>query len=225
MIANVPAINVALLFISGFFCLLFPIALMIIWKVKNRSARLIAVLAGAVTFIAWALFLEQMLHMVMLPLVQGTVVLYTVYGTLAAGIFEETGRFVTYKLFLRKTTAEGNPADSVMYGIGHGGIEAVMILSLNLISYGALAALINAGQGEELLGAMLSTVPRGAGGSGADPAGGISPQYADVLHRIVHRACACNNAAHHAFRDGVCGGSQQEISVALPCVHPRTCAV
>lgn len=159
MIESVPAINVALLMISGLFCLLFPIALLIVWKIRNRSARLLAALAGAVTFFVWVLCLEQALHMVMLPLVQNSVLLYTVYGALAAGVFEETGRFVTYKLFLRKTTAEGNPADAVMYGIGHGGIEAVMILSVNLLTYGMIALMINAGQGEAILGAMMATVP------------------------------------------------------------------
>ncbi|MBQ8194378.1 MAG: YhfC family intramembrane metalloprotease [Oscillospiraceae bacterium] len=159
MIEHVPALNVALLFISGLFCLIFPIALLIVWKIKNRSAKLIAALAGAVTFFAWALCLEQALHMVMLPLVQGSAVLYTIYGALAAGVFEETGRFVTYKLFLRKTTAEGNPADAVMYGIGHGGIEAVMLLSVNLLTYGMIAVMINAGMGETILGAMMASVP------------------------------------------------------------------
>lgn len=159
MIEQVPALNVVLLFISGLFCLLFPIALLIVWKVKNKSARLLAALAGAITFFVWALCLEQLLHMVMLPLVQGSAVLYTIYGALAAGVFEETGRFVTYKLFLKKTTAEGDPANSVMYGIGHGGIEAVLLLSMNLITYGAIALLINAGQGETILGAMMASVP------------------------------------------------------------------
>ena len=159
MIAHVPAINVALLFISGLFCFLFPIALLVIWKIKNKSARLLAALAGAVTFFVWAMCLEQALHMVMLPFVQGSAALYTIYGALAAGVFEETGRFVTYKLFLKKTTAEGNPADAVMYGIGHGGIEAVMLLAFNFLSYGAIAVMINEGQADALLDLMMSAVP------------------------------------------------------------------
>ncbi len=159
MIEQVPALNIALLIISGLFCLLMPIAVLIIWKIKNKSAKLIAALAGAITFFVWVLCLEQALHMVMLPLVQNSVVLYTIYGALAAGVFEETGRFVTYKLFLRKTTAEGNPADSVMYGIGHGGIEAVMVLSANLLTYAGIAVMINMGQGDAILDSMMASVP------------------------------------------------------------------
>ncbi len=159
MIEQVPSINIALLIISGLFCLLMPIAILVIWKIKNKSSKLIAALAGAVTFFVWALCLEQALHMVMLPLVQGSTVMYTIYGALAAGIFEETGRFVTFKLFLRKTTTEGNPADSVMYGIGHGGIEAVMILSVNLLTYSGIAVLINMGQGEIIIDSMMASVP------------------------------------------------------------------
>lgn len=159
MIEHVPAVNVVLLIVSGLFCLLMPITILIIWKIKNKSAKVTSALAGAVTFFVWALCLEQLLHTVMLPIVQGSVVLYTIYGALAAGVFEETGRFVTYKLFLKKTTAEGNPANSVMYGIGHGGIEAVMVLSLNLLTYAMIAVMINAGQGELIIGSMMGSVP------------------------------------------------------------------
>ncbi len=159
MIEQVPSINIALLIISGLFCLLMPIAILVIWKIKNKPSKLIAALAGAVTFFVWALCLEQALHMVMLPLVQGSTVMYTIYGALAAGIFEETGRFVTFKLFLRKTIAEGNPANSVMYGIGHGGIEAVMILSVNLLTYAGIAVLINMGQGGIIIDSMMTSVP------------------------------------------------------------------
>lgn len=159
MIEKVPAINIAMLIISGLFCLLMPVAILIILKIKNKSSKLIAALAGAVTFFVWALCLEQLLHTVMLPLVQGNVVLYTIYGALAAGVFEETGRFVTYKFFLKKTTAEGNPANSIMYGIGHGGIEPVIIMSLNMLTYAAIAILINMGQGQPIIDSIIGSVP------------------------------------------------------------------
>lgn len=151
---NIPQLNIILLIVAGLFCTLLPVAVLIIWKLKNKSSRLICALAGAATFVVWALVLEQMLHMVMLPVVQGSTLAYTVYGALAAGLFEETGRFVTFKLFLRKTTQEGKPENAVMFGIGHGGIESILIIGVNMISFAAMAIMINAGQSELIFGGL-----------------------------------------------------------------------
>ena len=47
------------------------------------------------------------------------------YGGLMAGVFEETGRYVSFKWFLKKET---RIQDGLSYGIGHGGIEAMLIV-------------------------------------------------------------------------------------------------
>lgn len=59
---------------------------------------------------------------------------------LTAGLFEEVGRYVGYRLFMRREEKTWNKA--VMYGIGHGGVEAVLLVGLpalfsivNLIFY------------------------------------------------------------------------------------------
>ena len=154
MIESIPVLNIIMLIAAGLFCTLMPVGLMVLWKLRHKDSKLIFALAGAATFVIWALFHEQALHMVVLPYVQNSVVLYTVYGCLAAGVFEETGRFVAYKLFLRKTTAEGNPENAVMFGIGHGGIESVLIIGVNMISFAAMAMMINAGQSDMIFGQL-----------------------------------------------------------------------
>lgn len=52
---------------------------------------------------------------------------------LTAGLFEEVGRYVGYRLFMRRE--EKTWSKAVMYGIGHGGIESVVLIgTLGLLS-------------------------------------------------------------------------------------------
>lgn len=132
--------TVAALVIGAILAFGIPIAAVIVFKVKNREVWLPSALIGAGTFIAFALILEQILHAIMLPVVQNSVLLYTVYGALAAGVFEETGRFVAYKTLMKNHLSVKN---GVMMGIGHGGIEAIIIVGLTFFSYAALTIMVN----------------------------------------------------------------------------------
>lgn len=78
--------------------------------------------------------------------------LYATYGAFAAGIFEEVGRFVGYKFFLKGQTER---KDGLAYGIGHGGIEAVLVGGLAAIQNLSLSMLVNKGILETSLGASV----------------------------------------------------------------------
>ena len=57
------------------------------------------------------------------------------YLTLAftAGLFEEVGRYIGYRVFMRRE--EKTWSKAVMYGIGHGGIESIVLIgALGLLS-------------------------------------------------------------------------------------------
>ncbi len=129
------------LFVGGLLALIIPLAAAVIFKLKNRETWLPGVFIGAGTFIVFAMILERLLHLVMMPLVQGNVLLTCVYGALAAGIFEETGRFVAYKTLMRKHYSTKN---AVYMGIGHGGFEAILLLGINFISFAFSALAVNA---------------------------------------------------------------------------------
>lgn len=133
--------TVALLFIGGALGIIIPVGAAVIFKLKNREAWLPGVFIGAGTFIVFAMVLEQLLHAAMLPIVSGNAVLMSVYGALAAGIFEETGRFVAYKALMRRHYSAKN---ALYMGIGHGGCEALLLVGVNFISYGSIALTVNA---------------------------------------------------------------------------------
>lgn len=144
--------TIAAFLVGGILAILIPIAAPIIFKLKNKDVKLWYFFIGAATFVAFALILEQILHYFMLSTIQNSgVVFYTLYGALCAGIFEETGRFLAFKLFCKN---ENDPRASIMYGLGHGGVEAVVLVGITLISYAVTAMTVNALGTEALFGAL-----------------------------------------------------------------------
>ena len=74
--------------------------------------------------------------------------LYAIYGGLAAALFEECGRWIAMKFCLKKHLTREN---ALMYGAGHGGIEAFLILGMSSMSNLLTAAMINGGLMETAL--------------------------------------------------------------------------
>ena len=128
-----------------------PIAAAIFAK-RKLKAKMLPILIGAGTFVVFALILESALHLTMQNVfgeqLLGNVWFYALYGGLAAGLFEETGRFLAMKLLMKKTLCKEN---AIMYGVGHGGIESIMVVGLSYISNLILSFMINGGQLEAIL--------------------------------------------------------------------------
>lgn len=126
------------------------------WLVKKQNARLKTILIGAATFIVFALLLEPIVHQLVLKgpygkTIMGNIWYYALYGGLAAGLFEETGRFLAMKFLLKKEPSKALPA--VAYGVGHGGVEMMLIFGVTMISNIVLSVMINTGASDTLLAA------------------------------------------------------------------------
>lgn len=136
---------------SGLISVTVPIVLLIYWKTKT-GAKISTFFTGCATFVLFALILEQILHTIVLNstgnAITENVWIYGLYGGLCAGVFEEVGRLLAMKFILKKRL---NKENAIMYGLGHGGIEAIMICSLTMLSNIALSVTINAGGLEEIL--------------------------------------------------------------------------
>ncbi len=120
------------------FSIVFPLGCMLWWK-KRSGEKIGPFAVGALCFLLFAMFLEQISHTIFLvinsPLsrfIRGSAVAYMLYGALAAGFFEETGRLIGFKVMLKPHTEK---ECSVAYGIGHGGIEVVVVLGLTYLVY------------------------------------------------------------------------------------------
>ena len=127
------------------FSIALPIGLMLLFR--RKGGKWTTFLVGAATFVLFAMFLEPILHNLvsrspLWAVLQGNIWLYGLYGGLAAGVFEETGRFLAFKLVLKK---EREPITALSYGAGHGGIEAILLVGLTMVSNLMLAALVSSG--------------------------------------------------------------------------------
>lgn len=127
------------------------------WMVKKYNVKVRTILIGAGVFVLFALVLETILHQVVLkgsigPTITGNVWYYALYGGLAAGIFEETGRFLAMKFLLKDEPSGAKTA--VAYGIGHGGIEMLIIFGFSMVSNLVIASMINLGQADTILSAL-----------------------------------------------------------------------
>ena len=124
--------------IIGILSVVIPVGAVIFYKLRCREAPLSAAFTGAGVFFLFVVVLESLLHQAVTPLVQGNTVALVLYGALAAGLFEETGRFIAFKTILRKKTA---PQTAIMYGLGHGGFEWLFICGTTALSALVIAAM------------------------------------------------------------------------------------
>lgn len=144
----VSASAIAGMILSMIVTLLGPVILLIVWKVKKKCGLLPA-LAGALTFIIAALVLENIPKYFLFAdenAVSGYILshswAYSLASALLAGIFEESGRYITMRFFLKKYSARET---AVSYGIGHGGIECMLLIGFGMLSNLILAFAINGG--------------------------------------------------------------------------------
>ena len=131
-----------------------PIALFIAGRVKLK-ARISSFFIGAGTYLLFAMLLEQLLHVLVIQFcglnAQSRPWLYYVYAALAAAVFEETGRLIAMKFWMKKWLDFPN---ALMYGIGHGGVEAILIGGLPGISNLVSMLMINSGAMQNTLSAL-----------------------------------------------------------------------
>ncbi len=59
-----------------------------------------------------------------------------------AGLFEETGRYIAFRRFLK---TERSFRVGVMFGLGHGGIESILLVGLSLVGSAVVYALVSHG--------------------------------------------------------------------------------
>ena len=124
------------------------------WMIKKYKVRLSTILIGAATFIVFALVLEALVHKIVLggslgATIQGKTLYYALYGGLMAGLFEETGRFLSMKFLMKKEPTTVLPG--LAYGAGHGGVEMLFVFGVSMISNLVMSVMINAGQLETIV--------------------------------------------------------------------------
>jgi uncharacterized membrane protein YhfC len=103
---------------------------------------------------------------------------FMLFSSLTAGLFEEIGRWAGYRWLLR---GDRSARTGVMFGVGHGGLESMLLVGLSLA--GALVAAVLASQGK-LPEPALSAVRAQLGGLA--PATALAGGFERVSALLVH---------------------------------------
>ena len=157
MTYTVPWLSVGFMLLAMWMGVVIPLVLYLFVR-KRFPCGGSAFWVGCGVMFLFAFVLEQAVHYLVLngpmgPTVQENIWLYSLYGGLMAGLFEETGRFVAFRTVLRKHRDRDQTA--LMYGAGHGGFEAFWLLTIGMLNNLIFAVLLNTGN-EQLITANLS---------------------------------------------------------------------
>jgi uncharacterized membrane protein YhfC len=120
---------------------------------KKYNAKFIPMIIGAVAFIIFALVLERSIHLIVFKIfpLREKPLIYILYGVFMAGIFEETARLISFKILKKKYAGIET---GLSYGIGHGGMEAILVAGISMIVAIVFSVLINTGSTEAITGKL-----------------------------------------------------------------------
>lgn len=154
MTATVPYASIALMAVSACLMLFFPIGLYISRR-KRMGFRFFPLVLGSAVFILFAAVIEQLTirSLFSIAAVQGFLTsrawIYALFGGLMAGLFEESGRLCAFFFILNRR--HDNLGSAISYGIGHGGIETVLVAFLPMVGNLISSVMVNTVGAESLL--------------------------------------------------------------------------
>jgi uncharacterized membrane protein YhfC len=137
---QVSVFSIVFMAISAIISIGLPIFLFVFLH-KKYNAKFLPMIIGAVAFIIFALILEQIVHSIVYKnfSLREKPLLFILYAPFMAGIFEETARFISFKILKKKFTGIST---GLSYGIGHGGIESVLLAGFSMMAGLVLSILI-----------------------------------------------------------------------------------
>lgn len=152
----ISALSITGMIFSFLLAVSIPI-LMAVFFYKRFPYRLSSLFIGAAVFVVSQFILRQPLMRLLtisdLHKAMSTNFLYlVVFYALSAGLFEESGRYVAFRLNRKKGLDWPN---AVAMGIGHGGIEAILLAGLGQLNNIVMAIMIQNGSFDEKFAAVL----------------------------------------------------------------------
>ena len=160
MNTTVPTLTIICIAISALAGIAIPVTLFLVYRKKYR-ADILPFFIGCAVFFLFAGLFEGAINRFILSSSIGAAIKSNlwfcgIFFGLMAGLFEETGRYVAYKTVLKKKL--GNDRNALMYGAGHGGIEAFYLLVFSMVSNLYIAYMLNAGMAETLTASVTDPV-------------------------------------------------------------------
>lgn len=168
-----------------------PTAIAVVWC-KKKGQPFGTFLIGGAVFFVFVYVVEAFINSKWLfspntavgKTVLSTPALYVIVGALMAGVFEETGRLIAFKFFLKNKTEKET---AITYGLGHGGFEVILLVGVSGISNIATALLINSPAWETTLQETAKVAPDQLATLEALPAALASVTFGALLLSFVER--------------------------------------
>ncbi|MBR4396079.1 MAG: YhfC family intramembrane metalloprotease [Eubacteriaceae bacterium] len=145
---TVPQASMACMWISCAAAFIIPAALLIYLR-KRQKADIFPFFAGCGVMLLFAFVFESACARALFSSavgakIQSSPFLYSLIGGAMAGLFEETGRYAAFRTVLNKY--KGKDQNALMYGAGHGGFEAAVVLGIAMINNLTYSVLLNTGR-------------------------------------------------------------------------------
>jgi uncharacterized membrane protein YhfC len=109
----------------------------LIYLIMTKRKNLKSYFCGALVFLISQIFLRIPIIQNVLPKMNWYIsltafypIIYCIFLGITAGIFEEVGRFLGFRFLLKKNRTW---RDGIAFGIGHGGIEAILFTGISSI--------------------------------------------------------------------------------------------
>ena len=130
--------------LAGVLCMALPVVAAVAWH-RRTGAPYLPFLYGTIVFIVFQLVLRVPWQV---PLAlwamkhPGLQVGFLAFSACTAGLFEEVGRYIGYRVFLKD---DHRNSTAVMYGLGHGGIESILLVGVSLVGTAVMMVLVGRG--------------------------------------------------------------------------------
>ena len=144
----IPVSTIAACCITLFVSLILPVLVLILFAAKHRKQGILSAwLLGAAGFFVTQILIRLPILTALqnqswfLSFAQNHLFAYAFSLAFTAGLFELAGRFAVAKLMRKRLTLRR----SLAAGLGHGGIEALLLIGITYINNLAYIAMINSG--------------------------------------------------------------------------------
>lgn len=151
----VSAFSILACILTLFICLVLPVLILVLYSTKNkRQGVASAWFIGALGFLVPQVFIRLPILNTLagagwfLDFSQNHIFLYCICLAFTAGLFELAGRFAAAKWMARKSLTYKN---ALAAGLGHGGIEAILIVGMTYVNNLVIMLMINSGGFETLI--------------------------------------------------------------------------
>jgi uncharacterized membrane protein YhfC len=155
---QVSVLSIIFMMISAFISIGLPIFLFVIIH-KKYNGKILPLIFGIIGFILFVLILERSIHLIVLNkfMLREKPFLFIIYGIFMAGIFEESARFISFNIIKKKFSGIST---GLYYGIGHGGIESILLAGLAMINNIVFSIIINTGGLDSIITAIMSNAEK-----------------------------------------------------------------